>query len=71
MAEGEPPYLSRNVLKALHSIATGGAPTIANLEHLSTIFKDHLSKTLEFDAEKRPDASTLLQVCLFLEVVRI
>jgi serine/threonine protein kinase len=65
MIEGEPPYLNQNPLKALYLIATNGTPTIANPENLSTIFRDYLSKTLEVDVEKRPDAPTLLQVCLF------
>lgn len=63
MIEGEPPYLNQNPLKALYLIATNGTPTIANPENLSTIFRDYLSKTLEVDVEKRPDAPTLLQVC--------
>ncbi|KAF9785300.1 kinase-like domain-containing protein [Thelephora terrestris] len=61
MIEGEPPYLNQNPLKALYLIATNGTPTIANPENLSTIFRDYLSKTLEVDVEKRPDAPTLLQ----------
>lgn len=65
MIEGEPPYLNQNPLKALYLIATNGTPTIANPENLSTIFRDYLSKTLEVDVEKRPDAPTLLQVCSF------
>ena len=65
MIEGEPPYLNQNPLKALYLIATNGTPTIANPENLSTIFRDYLSKTLEVDVEKRPDAPALLQVCSF------
>ncbi len=65
MIEGEPPYLNQNPLKALYLIATNGTPQIANPESLSTIFRDYLSKTLEVDAEKRPTASELLQVCIF------
>ena len=63
MIEGEPPYLNQNPLKALYLIATNGTPTIANPEALSSTFRDYLSKTLEVDAEKRPTASELLQVC--------
>lgn len=63
MIEGEPPYLNQNPLKALYLIATNGTPTIANPEALSSIFSDYLAKTLEVDAEKRPTASELLQVC--------
>ncbi len=63
MIEGEPPYLNQNPLKALYLIATNGTPTIANPESLSSTFRDYLSKTLEVDADKRPNASELLQVC--------
>jgi p21-activated kinase 1 len=66
MVEGEPPYLNQNLSKASYLIATNGTPTIANPERLSTIFRDYLSKTLEVDTEKRPDAPTLLHVCSFL-----
>ncbi|KAL1944915.1 hypothetical protein VTO73DRAFT_2535 [Trametes versicolor] len=61
MIEGEPPYLNQNPLKALYLIATNGTPQIANPESLSPIFRDYLGKTLEVDAEKRPNASELLQ----------
>ena len=66
MVEGEPPYLNHDQSKVLHLIATNGTPTIANPENLSTNFRDYLSKTLEVDTEKRPDAPTLLHVCSFL-----
>ena len=62
MVEGEPPYLNQNPLKALYLIATNGTPQIANPESLSPTFRDYLAKTLEVDAEKRPDAAQLLQV---------
>ncbi|KAF7967953.1 hypothetical protein HWV62_27571 [Athelia sp. TMB] len=61
MIEGEPPYLNQNPLKALYLIATNGTPTIANPEALSPVFTDYLAKTLEVDAEKRPNATQLLQ----------
>ncbi|KDQ11937.1 hypothetical protein BOTBODRAFT_635683 [Botryobasidium botryosum FD-172 SS1] len=61
MVEGEPPYLNQNPLKALYLIATNGTPTINNPEALSPVFKDYLAKCLEVDAEKRPDAATLLR----------
>src|SRR5271169_867195 len=63
MIEGEPPYLNQNPLKALYLIATNGTPTIANPEALSPVFSDYLAKTLEVDAEKRPNATALLQAC--------
>lgn len=62
MVEGEPPYLNQNPLKALYLIATNGTPTIQNPEMLTSTFKDYLAKTLEVDAEKRPDAAQLLKV---------
>ena len=62
MVEGEPPYLNQNPLKALYLIATNGTPTIANPESLSEIFRDYLAKTLEVNAEVRPDATELLRV---------
>ena len=61
MIEGEPPYLNQNPMRAQYLIATNGTPTIANPENLSSTFRDYLSKTLEVDAEKRPDAAQLLQ----------
>ena len=61
MIEGEPPYLNQNPLKAFYLIATNGTPTIGNPESLSPTFRDYLAKTLEVDAEKRPDATQLLQ----------
>ena len=71
MIEGEPPYLNQNPLKALYLIATNGTPTIANPENLSTIFRDYLSRTLEVDVEKRPDAPMLLQVFFSGELARL
>jgi serine/threonine protein kinase len=62
MIEGEPPYLNQNPLKALYLIATNGTPTIANPENLSAVFADYLARALEVDAEKRPNATQLLQV---------
>jgi p21-activated kinase 1 len=61
MIEGEPPYLNQIPAKAIYLIATNGPPTIANPENLSSTFRDYLSKTLEVDAKKRPDATQLLQ----------
>jgi len=66
MIEGEPPYLNQNPLKALYLIATNGTPTIANPENLSPVFSDYLAKTLEVDADKRPNATQLLQVSSFV-----
>jgi p21-activated kinase 1 len=61
MIEGEPPYLDQNSLKALYLIATNGTPKVANPEQLSSVLRDYLVEILEVDAEKRPDATQLLQ----------
>jgi p21-activated kinase 1 len=61
MIEGEPPYLDKNLPRALYLIVTNGAPTIVNPENLSPTFRDYPFKTLEVDPEKRPDATQLLQ----------
>ena len=63
MIENEPPYLDEEPLKALYLIATNGTPQIANPDALSAVFRDYLARTLEVDAEKRPDATQTLQVC--------
>jgi p21-activated kinase 1 len=65
MLEGQPPYLNQNPLKALFLVATNGTPTIANPENLTSTLRDYLTKTLEVDAEKRPDATQLLQHSFF------
>ena len=65
MLEGQPPYLNQNPLKALFLVATNGTPTIANPENLTSTLRDYLAKTLEIDAEKRPDATQLLQHSFF------
>ena len=38
-----------------------GMAAIANPENLSSTFRRYLTKTLEVDADKRPDATQLLQ----------
>jgi serine/threonine protein kinase len=65
MIEGEPPYLNQSPSKASDLIKTNGTPTIANPENISTNFGNYLSKALEVDVERRPDAPTLLQVASF------
>ncbi|KAI0299259.1 kinase-like domain-containing protein [Russula brevipes] len=53
--------LNKSPLKPLYLSATNGTPTIANPKKLSSTFRDCLAKTLEVDAEKRPDATQLLR----------
>jgi p21-activated kinase 1 len=65
MIESKPPYVDENPLNALYLIATNGAPPAANPENLSPTFRSYLAKTLEVDAEKRPDATQLLQHSFF------
>jgi serine/threonine protein kinase len=65
MIGSKPPYIDENLLKALYLIATNGAPPAANPENLSPTFRGYLTKTLEVDAEKRPDATQLLQHSFF------
>ena len=54
------------LIQALYLIATNGTPEIQNPENLSPVFKDFLAKCLEVDSEKRPSASEILKVPLFL-----
>ena len=61
MLIGEPPYWHEDPLRAQHLIATKGAPTIVGPGNLFPTLIDYVRKTLEFDAEKRPDATQLLQ----------
>jgi serine/threonine protein kinase len=61
MIDGEPPYWNQDPPRALYLIATNSTPTITNSGDLSLRFRDYLAKTLEVDAEKRPDATQLLQ----------
>lgn len=65
MIDGEPPYWNQAPPRALYLIATNTTPTIANSENLSLRFRDYLAKVLEVDAEKRPDATQLLQHLFF------
>lgn len=66
MIEGEPPYLDQNPRGSLYVIAKNGTSTIADFENLSSPLRDYLVKTLEVDAEKRPNATQLLRHPFFL-----
>jgi p21-activated kinase 1 len=59
MIEGAPPYSNQIDAGARYLIAMTGTPKIANPENLSSTSRDYLAKTLEVDAEKRPDATQL------------
>ena len=60
MIERERPNLGQNTLTALDIIAAYTTPSITNPKKLSPAFRDYLSKTLEVDAEERPDATQVL-----------
>lgn len=61
MIERERPNLGQNTLTALDVIAAYTTPSVTNPKKLSPAFRDYLSKTLEVDAEERPDATQVLQ----------
>lgn len=60
MLEGEPPYLNENPLRALYLIATNGTPKISDSEKTSSTFRDFLRTCLDVDAERRPNATQLM-----------
>jgi len=63
MIGSERPNLGQNSLTALssHVIAAYTVPAVASLKKLSPAFRDYHNKTLEVDAEERPDATQVLQ----------
>lgn len=60
MLEGEPPYLNENPLRALYLIATNGTPKIPDSDKTTSTFRDFLRTCLDVDAERRPNATQLL-----------
>jgi len=66
---GEPPYLNCDPMKAPFLIVTNGTPTIANLQNLSSTFRDYLAKTLEVDAANLRKISIYSFTCLLFEKI--
>lgn len=60
LAEGEPPYMEYQPLRALFLITTKGIPPLKDLEKWSPEFRDFYNKCLEKEVEKRPEATELL-----------
>lgn len=60
LAEGEPPYMEYQPLRALFLITTKGIPPLKDLEKWSPEFRDFYNKCLEKEVDKRPEAVELL-----------
>mmetsp|Transcript_20083 Transcript_20083/g.40918 ORF Transcript_20083/g.40918 Transcript_20083/m.40918 type:complete len:538 (+) Transcript_20083:235-1848(+) len=60
MAEGEPPYLREQPLRALYLIATKGMPRLKHESKYSETFMDYYRKCLATDPSKRASARDLL-----------
>lgn len=61
LAEGEPPYMEYQPLRALFLITTKGIPPLKDLDKWSPEFRDFYNKCLEKEVEKRPEAIELLE----------
>jgi serine/threonine protein kinase len=61
MAEGEPPHMDLQPLRALFIIATQPPPTLQEPDKWSSTFKDFLAVSLSKNASKRASAAELLQ----------
>uniref|UniRef100_A0A7S0ECW0 Non-specific serine/threonine protein kinase n=1 Tax=Hanusia phi TaxID=3032 RepID=A0A7S0ECW0_9CRYP len=61
MAEGEPPYLKEQPLRALYLIATRGTPKLKQPSKYSAMFMDFYDRCLHVDPKKRATASELMQ----------
>ncbi|KAM9211715.1 serine/threonine-protein kinase PAK 1-like [Leptosomus discolor] len=62
MAEGQPPFIDEDPLRAMDLIATNGTPELQNPEQLSAEFRAFWSCCLEVDVGRRGSAQDLLQV---------
>lgn len=60
MAEGEPPNLRENPMKALYLTANGPPPSLNDKEKWSTEFNRFTTRCLIKDPNVRPDAENLL-----------
>lgn len=60
LAEGEPPYMEYQPLRALFLITTKGIPPLKDLDKWSPQFRDFYNQCLEKEVEKRPEATELL-----------
>ena len=60
MAEGEPPNLRENPMKALYLTATGPPPSLSEKHKWSTEFNRFIEKCLIKDPEMRPSSEELL-----------
>jgi len=60
LAEGEPPYLRENPMKALYLISTGPSPTLKEKEKFSPEFIDFIESCLNKDPRIRPTCEELL-----------
>ncbi|KAM9207832.1 serine/threonine-protein kinase PAK 3-like [Leptosomus discolor] len=61
MAEGQPPFIDEDPLRAMDLIATNGTPELQNPEQLSAEFRAFWSCCLEVDVGRRGSAQDLLQ----------
>jgi len=60
MAEGEPPHMELQPLRALFIIATQAPPTLQEPDKWSSAFKDFLAVSLSKNSSRRASATELL-----------